>query len=409
MAASQPAASLDALEQMMKEALIQTGRIVIACRKDAKGDREQTVTRSRAKILACHERFNAALDDLESDIIKAKSVLLRDLEVAKAKREAPEPEPEPVAAAPPAPMIIDLDETPIKNEPPHLTSTEGPGSEESPFLSNQPVPSAETKPMAPFPNMGIEMPSPSSHPGVKVKDEIRSPEVSVKASPRPPAPASIPAKQAAKVPQAPVAPVQAPAPAPAPVPAPAPAVPDAAMYDALDLTGTDNSGTGPQSNTELNFTDMMFSLAPSSDSQTQAQPQTQTQGQTQTPIPDQSIDLSTFGSVDTNMLSLHNNPGASSTSQAAVAPMDAAPAATEAAPPVATAPEEASKKAPEADMDDLFNLDGGSMDNYSMDMDLGGGDPGNSNFDEMFYADGPADSDMNSLGEGRFDDAFFGL
>lgn len=72
------------------------------------------------------------------------------------------------------------------------------------------------------------------------------------------------------------------------------------------------------------------------------------------------------------------------------------------APPPPQGPSKEAEK-PDANLDDLFNLDNGSGgDNMDLDLDLGTGGATDSNFDELF-------SYTNDADMGQFDNAYFGL
>lgn len=343
---------------------MQTGKLLHNSRKGAPASVQHANIKSQAKIVASHNRFHIALDDLEEQIVRSKSVLMRDLEQLRAERQQP--------VQPAAPMVIDEPEE-LKIEEPSppaapVPDMDGGGQEDLNMDSDV---------AAPFPNMGLDVPM-DTQPDSSVKEEKPSPQP---AGAQPAQPSSEPFKQEAKTDPTP--------------PVSAPAAPGSSFNDAFDLTGS-----GTMSNDELNFTDMMFSLAPSNDSQTQGQNQSH------------DLDLTNFGSAN-NLLSLDgldtglstNTIGGTGTAA------DAAPVAQMELPQLdmagdtsgATAAKKPAKTT-ETSLDDFFNLDGStSMDNIDLDLDLdGAGD--NTNFDDLFFAGD--DTDMGGLGDA---DAYFGL
>ncbi|TGJ80682.1 hypothetical protein E0Z10_g8080 [Xylaria hypoxylon] len=389
--------ALQIVNQSYKDILIQAGKHFRVMAKDGPGALVGTHSGIRAKTSDSLTQYHLALNEIESEIIRAKSVLLRDLENLKAARTpAPIPTPTLQPAAPPAPMM-ELPSAAAHSRNLNIAASSAAATYPS---------SKETKTVAPFPDMGMGMsadvvdltvgekkPSPRVQAGI-VKSVARSgPPTNVKPSPKPthkpmpPAkvtpvpPPQIPRLQAMQSSNISTQPKSQPAlhpprtsQPPQPVP---PAQPvqqvatvktaqDHAMGGMLGLPSTRTSdgtttGTG---NGELNFTDMEFSLAP---------PPAESQGAPPAPMPE--FDLATFAPQGGNSNSITGNTAGNNPTQ---------PSNTN------------------SNMDDLFNLGdtNGSGDNM---FDLGGGEVNDSTFDDMMFF-GNNDSDM-----AQFDDAYFGL
>ncbi|KAF2968504.1 hypothetical protein GQX73_g5109 [Xylaria multiplex] len=399
--------ALQIINQSYKDILIQAGKHFKVMAKDGPGALVGTHSGIRAKASDSLTQYHLALNEIESEIIRAKSVLLRDLENLKAARAPapapvvvpapiPIPIPTPQPAAPPAPMM-ELPSSAAHSRSLNATAT---------YSSSK-----EMKTVAPFPDMGMGMstdvvdltigekkPSPRVQVGT-VKSAARSgPPTNVKPSPKPmhkpmpPAkvtpvpPPQIPRLQAMQSSNAstqlkpqPVPQPQKTAQAPQPAQPAHPAQPtqpvqqaaavkttqDSAMDGMLGVPSTGTSdgiitGTG---NGELNFTDMEFSLAP---------PPAESQGAPPAPMPE--FDLATFAPQSGNSNAATGNTTVNNPTQ----------------PPNTS-----------SNMDDLFNLGdtNGGGDNM---FDLGGGEVNDSTFDDLFF--GNNDSDM-----AQFDDAYFGL
>ncbi|KAI1393394.1 uncharacterized protein F4822DRAFT_423862 [Hypoxylon trugodes] len=400
MAASNPPHPLQVLDQMFNEVLVQTGKHLRANMKD--GPKNANANTTRTSTVDSLTTYHYALDDLESEITRAKAVVLRDLEKLRAARApppapAPAPTPTPVPApqpvAPPAPMM------------------ELPSSAAHTMSAPAFAPKKETKGAAPFPDMGMGMssdnmidltssekkPSPRVAPGAirppgrpspVVKHDVRpSPKQAHKPSPKlaqpakvtPVPPPQIPRLQNLQPPQppsiGPAATTQSQSTAPNAQPArtvqatpAAQAAQDATINATLvpnNAVGADTNATGGNT---LNFTDMQFSLAPPSNDAPGAPP---------APMPE--FDLTTFAPQGSNdILSLDNSK----------------PSNTTAAP---QQPKE-QDKTDSSNLDDLFNLDSNNGgDNM---FDLGGGGANDSTFDDMMYFDNN-DADMS------FDEAYF--
>ncbi|KAG6192041.1 hypothetical protein E4U36_002237 [Claviceps purpurea] len=141
---------LDALQSLINDALVQTGKALRASRRDSHGN--LPATHMQAKIPDTDRAFHLALDSLDNEIIRAKSVILRDMNKLKKKKTAAAetspslPQPEPVEAHSKSAMVIDIDSSP-------QATTEAMPKEE-PADNSCVVP----KPAAPFPDMGMSVP-----------------------------------------------------------------------------------------------------------------------------------------------------------------------------------------------------------------------------------------------------------
>lgn len=154
---------LEALEAMTNEVLVQMGKALKVANRDGQKGAGQYTQNLEQRLSISNRVFHVALDEIESEIIAAKAVLLRDLAALRTK--APE-----IAQstrlplmqqqqkqAPTASMGIDhpfpktsLANT-ISNYPPSGMGIAG--SSSNSFLSKK-----ENKPAAPFPDMGMNMP-----------------------------------------------------------------------------------------------------------------------------------------------------------------------------------------------------------------------------------------------------------
>ncbi|KAI0128808.1 hypothetical protein BJ170DRAFT_347071 [Xylariales sp. AK1849] len=387
---------LDILEAMFKEVLVQTGKALKGSQKDGSRNVISAGSALRTKMPETMTTFHYALDDLESEITRAKAVLLRDLEKLQAARM---PVPVPVPVAPPAPMMA---------EPrrPAAVMMDMPSSAAHTINTNANFqPKEETK-RAPFPDMGMGLSADVVDLTAGDKPATASPRVSAgNLKPGAGARTTPPVKQSPKpTPQAKVTPVPPPqippqptaigpsAPRAAAPPQPPPAVQaaqDSSMDAMLSLPSTGGAATADMTGGgELNFTNMEFSLAPSSDGPSQNAP----------PAPMQDFDLSSFTQDGGNeMLSMDNfhNAGGNSTN---AAPADAATATP------AKGPENTAAAGTSQNVDSIYDLGNiGSGNDMDLDLSLGGNAGVNdSTFDDLFF-------DTNDSDMGQFDNAYFGL
>ncbi|KAK4668839.1 uncharacterized protein QC764_711000 [Podospora pseudoanserina] len=281
---------LEPLEKGLNEILVLTGKAFRAAGKDPKkGTPQETAAAINAQVPAVIGRFNNALDDLECDLLRAKAVLLRDLNQLKANQKPPPPpKQKPVAPSaasiPPAPI-----ESPVMAKKAQVFKGNMPGSSR-PAPSPVAVPvhptKQENKPVAPIPNMGgIDLsspelkhsPSPKTVPRskpVKNSPQLASVAAAAAAAGRP---ASAPPKKESKIlpPQIPrpgTAAPQFPS-GPATMQAKAASVParnmsaSPAMANSTPVAGAapQQSQGLPQASSDNFFTDMTFTVAPSAE------------------------------------------------------------------------------------------------------------------------------------------------
>ncbi|KAI0114817.1 hypothetical protein F4814DRAFT_417154 [Daldinia grandis] len=400
---------LEILDKMFNEVLVQTGKHLKANAKD--GPRNVSASNAiRAKTSDSMTTYHYALDDLESEIIRAKAVILRDLEklhAARAPVPAPTPAPAPQPVAPPAPMM------------------ELPSSAAHTMNAPAFAPKQEHKPTAPFPDMGMGMGMSTDVVDLTSSDKKPSPRVSASAI-RPPVRAAPPVKNEVKpspkqlhkpspklaqpIKVTPVPPPQIPrlqppqpstiGPAATTQPQPAASITqpsrqvqttpaaqaaqDAtlnAMLVPANAVGSDTNAAGGSN--ALGFTDMQFSLAPSN---------TEASGAPPAPMPE--FDLTTFAPQEGGKDMPLNSSKLGNTTVKAT---------TGAGQHNITAPPQQPKEEDKTDtnLDDLFNLDNtnGGTDNM---FDLGGGGVNDSTFDDMMYFDNNNDADL-----AQFDEEYF--
>ncbi|KAF4123272.1 hypothetical protein GMORB2_6822 [Geosmithia morbida] len=134
--------SLDVLQDMFNDVLIKTGKALHASRQDTPGQ-YPSLAPTHFKIPETLQTFSYALDGMEHEIIRAKSIMLRDLErLRDSKANASAEVPQPVETQSKPPMVIELKSSPtFKAEGGDQTSSFG----------------AESKALAPFPDMGMGM------------------------------------------------------------------------------------------------------------------------------------------------------------------------------------------------------------------------------------------------------------
>ncbi|KAK7742059.1 hypothetical protein SLS53_004645 [Cytospora paraplurivora] len=254
----------DNLEKQLNEIMVQMGRIFKAPTQNPERA-DQIVVSAKKKMSEATDSFHSTLDEMEIEITRAKSVFLRDLRQIQEKQKAtappPAPAPAPVHAQPPAPMVIDL-------EPPKSGQASAPVApmmaSASTSLQDRPNPEApESKPVAPFPDMGIGTSAPAPpaavpfHP-VKASDAKRP-------SPKPANKPGPPSGRSAGKPQSPLATRQVLKPPSASVPPPA--APAVAQVAPPATTQPPPSGQNPHNP----FTNATFTLDPTN-SDIQMQP-----------------------------------------------------------------------------------------------------------------------------------------
>ncbi|KAK3313785.1 hypothetical protein B0H66DRAFT_361194 [Apodospora peruviana] len=432
-AARQPQQSktvpMDTLQNAFNEVVVQTGKVFKSAGKDGKANVALANMVVNSRIPASIESFNFALDDLEGEILKAKTVIQRDLNLLKANRRPPQPEQRAGPPAPPAPMSIDLG-SPSMGRVVTPVPIPIPGQTSSPVVSFQPFqgpnPNSgrpvkqDHKPVAPFPNMGgfdltvspevKAVPVPSPKPAHKVKEPKNSPRPSMAAKPasvpprketkilppQPPRPASATpqtsptmVKKAAAAQSSAIAqsnhaprpplkqtPVPVPVipPHPASVSAPAPAPPPPAPMP--PTTGAENI-----------FTDMAFSLAPP-----------ETPGGTNNQTQPQEIDLVALGAGSTD-LSNFTIDSSFGTGPDAMANLGYR------APQHGGGNDANNVSGVDEKIDNLFDLGSAGIDNIEMNYDLGDNGGDNSSFNDMFFN---MNDDNMATDEFEQDHAYFG-
>ncbi|KAM3528703.1 hypothetical protein NHJ13051_002266 [Beauveria bassiana] len=116
MAAPKPRDPLDALQTLLNDVLVQTGKALRASRRDSQGNLALPQGMSQSKLPLTIDAFHKTLDDLESDIMKAKSVILRDLNQLHADQSTGQPQQLqpalPIEAQTKQPISIDADSPP---------------------------------------------------------------------------------------------------------------------------------------------------------------------------------------------------------------------------------------------------------------------------------------------------------
>ncbi|GAB0135575.1 hypothetical protein EsDP_00003908 [Epichloe bromicola] len=384
MASSKAKDPLDALQLLVNDVLVQTGKALRASRRDSQGNLPPSYI--QAKLPDTINAFHRALGSLERDIINAKSVILRDMNKLKTQNNSVEesqslPQPQPVEAQSKSPMAIDLDSSPqaIPKEEPTDTNK-----------------ITAIKPAAPFPDMGMGMGIPdSAAASITIKEE------------NPPShlPSATGAEGSSKVK------TDGKQPTPA---APVPLMDAKLETNSSGVTGGDN--VLELTNSDLNFTDMEFTLAPGNDNPTRSGGD----GATAANLNGPSFDLGSFGTTNgaTATMSLdnhhhrhhhhhhnnnnnNNNLPSRTVAQPAASTSGTGPAKTESQPSAEARKKEESSDAAFAD---IFAGDG-QADGMDFDFSIGDG-MGGDTFDDLMN---DRDNTFDSMEHGDFDATFFGL
>ncbi|KAL1842838.1 hypothetical protein VTJ49DRAFT_4005 [Mycothermus thermophilus] len=375
------------LPVVVNNVLVATGKAFKTAKRDGPASSASHAYETRIPIE--FEKFNAILDEVESEFLMAKAVLERDLRQLKAKRQPP-PESQPVA--PPAPMGVEP-------EPANSSRTGSFGtSSATPQPGNQP-----SKPVAPFPNMGFDTTSPkaTAKPNPKaspMQKNVKNLAQSTMAAAAAVRSASAPPRKDAKVPSPQIQRPSSVAGNPQATAKPQSGPPT----NRQTPQGTPGVTSAPVGNENL-FTDMTFSLAPppnDTQASTQAgQPQRRPSQQQQQQQQRQQPAAPMMTGADQGAA---NAPGPNADQRSSAGPTNATANSGAGAEPAK--PADRSMTADLDDkIDDLFNLGGsGDMDNMNLSYDLGNSD--NSNFNDMYFASGDSGG-----GGGDFDDAFFNL
>ncbi|KAH8667999.1 hypothetical protein BGZ60DRAFT_515447 [Tricladium varicosporioides] len=366
-----PSTPLDVLQGMLSGILIETGRALKASNKDGGRALASSNARLQATIPTTAENFQQALDELESDILRAKAVLLRDLNELRDKR---------IALENPAPIIEEP--IPSKETALELNSSLSQSTIEETQLMLQPDPYGSIKveklsrsPERPQPQSLPQQPDPP-------KETIATePEVKVQ-QPSPPASSANTTQESKPIGLG----INTTTTTDPNTSAPDTAGPvDSAIDSLFDIP---ESGTNDD---DLNFDDMDFAFNSTADTGDQSQTQ------------NNDFDLSTFGNDSQNFT------------------MPTLDTSTDAATNLATnANANANDKpnlADNKDLDDIFgDLSGGAGgDVMDLDLNMDGMDnmvgAEESVFDDIFF---DTDNNMGGSGEGdmehgNFDNNFFGI
>ncbi|KAJ5046748.1 uncharacterized protein L3040_003978 [Drepanopeziza brunnea f. sp. 'multigermtubi'] len=358
-----PNPPLDILQSMINGILIETGKALRSSNKDGARNPTNVNTRLKTFIPSATENFHQALDDLESDIVRAKAVLLRDLEEIRSKRIALE-NPEP---------ILDADqETKLEKSKSRDTTLE-PSINESANGS------------APSPNVMIKQEVGNKSPEKQTLSEPRRAVPEFKSKPQPSedvelSPRPIPAVSANEaIPDSKPVSLGIDTKSAAPGSDSAPGTADlqnSAVDSLFDIPEGDNTA-----DSKVDFDQMDFAFQDSSATQTQQATQTQHTSQAQTA----NFDLSTFGTQDFNMTDLNASAN----------------------------PAQGNANASSQDKQvDAFAMassaDGDNSRNLNLDVEMAGAE--DSVFDDIFFNDDEAGiGGQGEMQHGDFDDAFFGI
>ncbi|KAG6014992.1 hypothetical protein E4U43_005914 [Claviceps pusilla] len=372
MASAKAKDPLDALQSLVNDVLVQTGKALRASRRDSHGNLPPT--HMQAKLPDTISAFHSALDSLEHDIIRAKSVILRDMNKLKTQKNSavqgsqPIPQPQPVEARSKSAMVIDIDSSPQPITP---TMPKGESTENG---------IAAIKTAAPFPDMGMPATAGTS---ISIKDEQPSSRLLSMTE------ASAPGKVKAEV--------KATTTIAAPIP----------MMDAKLESNTSGLTGGREvldlTNSDLNFTDMEFTLAPGNVNPNQSGSTGAATVHTNGPA----FDLGSFGILNGAPAAMSANNGISSSTGAKVAAT-----ASNMRPATASGPADNRRNAEVQKKEegtgvglaDKYTGDG-QADGMDFDFSIGDGMSGDT-FDDLMN---DRDNTFDSMEHGDFDANFFGL
>ncbi|KAJ4859977.1 hypothetical protein T069G_04965 [Trichoderma breve] len=340
---SPPMEPLDALQSLINDVLVQTGKALRASRRDAQGNLTHAYGPTQSKLPDTIDHFHNALNELESEIIMAKSVLLRDYNELQEKKKKllARPTPQPVEAQAKRPPNTDLPSPP------------------EPIFKDEPmVEDTDVKPMAPFPNMSIDLAEPEP-----IDMSIKEPN-GQQSQQQPPPPGGMNGLNGMASPgdKKPIADM---------LPEPA---------------GSNQPPVLPEAS-GMNFTDMEFTLAPPPGNEVSGQPSASKEP---------SFDLATFAPADggDDLLNLNH-----------LLPADPSGSAAQANPGQVKM-EDVKVEVPDATMNtDFFGPESGAADGMDFDFSLGGS--GDDTFDDLMNNRDSTFELMDAGGD--FDTAFFGL
>ncbi|PTD04419.1 hypothetical protein FCULG_00000790, partial [Fusarium culmorum] len=212
---------LDVLQAMVDDVLVHTGKALRASRKDVQGNTQSSQATLKSKLPESIDGFREALHKLEWDIAQKQQ------QSQQLPKQQAVPAPQPVESQSKSPMVIDLESSP------------------PPPPQDQPMTELKAnKPVAPFPDMGMGLPDIGQSDPV-MKDEASQNMAQTTAPEQPKIKTSVSPAPAATAAMAPMA----------PMPVMEQKSLDNQNSDVMDLTAD-----GPHS--ELNFTNMQFTLAP---------------------------------------------------------------------------------------------------------------------------------------------------
>ncbi|PKS06796.1 hypothetical protein jhhlp_006871 [Lomentospora prolificans] len=380
---------LDVLQQTINDILIQTGKALKAAQNQGPRNIEQVRSILSTRMTESVESYHYALDEIEVQIVQAKSVLLRDLEKLRASKASST---SPVAVKNETPKPVFQTPVPIPTIPKAASKAPTPKMQQKQLQQQQmrnaaAQNSAASRPVAPFPDMGMDISAPS--PAQSVTSPIATKKEAKASSVTPKTKASaLPNGGKAEVKRSPAIKSSTPIPvpviptAPAPTPAPLPPAPTAPMsaapppapmpvMDASQFSLPANVTSGP------NFTDMEFTVAQGSD------PANQTPGQ--------SMSLDMGGNIDNIDLDSFFDPPPPTGNQPGLAPT--APMAVD------SAPLASSQKSQPSTLghDDIYDLGSATTESMDLDFALGQGGGSTSYIDDLFFGSG--DGSIGDLGD----------
>ncbi|KAL6862059.1 hypothetical protein J3F83DRAFT_221658 [Trichoderma novae-zelandiae] len=352
---------LDALQSLINDVLVQTGKALRASRRDSQGNLTYAYGPTQAKLPETIEQFHMTLNELESEILIAKSALLRDYNELKEKKRQ-------ILLQPALQTALQTAAAQTKRPPTTEMATPP-----EPIFKDEPMgEDTEVKPMAPFPNMSIDLAEPEPM-EISVKETNgQQPQQQQQQQQQPPPPGGMNGLNGTASPGL----VSQP-----------PNVDQKSMVDMPPGPPGPNMPPSMPAPTGMNFTDMEFTLAAPPASEGPGQPNTSK---------DPSFDRATFAPADGgNGVSNLNHllPSGPNTSSGA-------------APQPQMKMEEAKVDGGDATMNtDFFGPGSGAADGMDFDFSLGG--TGDDTFDDLMNNRDSTFELMDAGGD--FDTAFFGL
>ncbi|PHH71362.1 hypothetical protein CDD83_5208 [Cordyceps sp. RAO-2017] len=346
---------LDTLQLLVNDVLVQTGKALRASRRDGHGNVPAAHCSLQARLPETIKAFHAALDDLESDIIRAKSVLLRDLNELQSQnaqaKSSEQLQPPLTGSKSKSPATIDLDSSPTALPRDHPAKTD-------------PV----TKLVAPFPDMGMSIPDTALAPAAMKEENAPTQPPSILGG-----------------------------------------GPEANMDGGTALSTADHKSVGEQHigpggddtlnmNPGLNFTDMEFTLA-----STNNDSQGQLNGDTGNLVTaESSFDLASFAPADCTNHANGNNVN----SLESILPTNLGlPTGAQDAGDNHAKPGDNRNEMPDSAFADIFTGDG-QADGMDFDFSIGNDAMGGDTFDDMMN---DRDNTFNTIEHGDFEATFFGL